>query len=111
MTGVEFLAMFVPHIQLRFECKIRLYGALSTTLRKRWGWIEATSGRESTRPTDPEHVADLIEEDWDSDFLKKRRGGYWNTRKGEAAVALKAGGVSETDLEPGLDYKSDRIQP
>ena len=55
VTGVEFLVMLVPHIQLRFECKIRLDGALSTTLRKRWGWIETTSGQGSTRPTDPEH--------------------------------------------------------
>ncbi|MFN0060514.1 MAG: transposase zinc-binding domain-containing protein [Planctomycetota bacterium] len=39
VTGLEFLALLVPHIQLRFEAKIHLYGALSTTLRKRWGWI------------------------------------------------------------------------
>jgi hypothetical protein len=39
LTGLEFLATLVPHIQLRFEAKIHLYGALSTTLRKRWGWI------------------------------------------------------------------------
>ncbi len=76
VTGVEFLAMLVPHIQLRFECKIRLYGALSTTLRKRWGWIGATPGKGSTHPTDPEHVADPMEEDRDSDFSEKKRGGW-----------------------------------
>ena len=76
MTGLEFLAMLVPHIQLRFEVKIRLYGALSTTMRKRWGWLEDTSGERPTRATDPERVAALIEEDWDTDFLKKRRRGW-----------------------------------
>jgi len=32
--------MLVPHIALRYEVKIRSYGALSTTIRKRFGWIQ-----------------------------------------------------------------------
>ncbi len=42
VTGLEFLAMLVPHITLRYECRIHLYGAISTTFRKRWGWIGKT---------------------------------------------------------------------
>ena len=38
-TGVEFLAHLVPHIQHRYECRIHTYGALSTLLRKRFGWV------------------------------------------------------------------------
>ena len=34
VTPVEFLAMLVPHIALRYEVKIRTYGALSTTVRQ-----------------------------------------------------------------------------
>ena len=34
VTPVEFLAMLVPHIALRYEVKIRTYGALSTTTRQ-----------------------------------------------------------------------------
>lgn len=39
VTGVEFLALLVPHIQHRYPSKIRTYGVLSTTIRKRFGWI------------------------------------------------------------------------
>ena len=34
VTPVEFLAMLVPHIALRYEARIRTYGALSTTIRQ-----------------------------------------------------------------------------
>ena len=34
VTPVEFLAMLVPHIALRYEVKIRTYGALSTSIRQ-----------------------------------------------------------------------------
>ena len=40
LGGVEFLAMLVPHINLRYEVTIRTYGALSTTIRKKFGWIK-----------------------------------------------------------------------
>lgn len=36
---MEFLAHLVPHIQHRYECRIHTYGALSTSIRKRFGWI------------------------------------------------------------------------
>ncbi len=51
VSGVEFLAMLVPHILLRFECSIHYYGALSTTLRRRFGWLcsESPTDRKSRR--------------------------------------------------------------
>jgi hypothetical protein len=39
VSALEFLAMLVPHISLRFEVTIRCYGALSTAIRKKFGWI------------------------------------------------------------------------
>lgn len=39
VTELEFLAMIVPHIQLRYEHKARCYGAISTTLRRSFGWL------------------------------------------------------------------------
>ncbi len=35
------LAQLVPHIQQRYECRIHTYGAFSTTIRRRFGWIGA----------------------------------------------------------------------
>jgi len=40
VSGVEFLALLVPHVLLRFECVIRSYGTASTTTRRRLGWIK-----------------------------------------------------------------------
>jgi hypothetical protein len=40
VTPVEFLAMLVPHVALKYEVTIRSYGALSTTFRKRAGWLQ-----------------------------------------------------------------------
>jgi len=34
LTGVKFLTMLVPHVALRYEVKVRTYGALSTTIRQ-----------------------------------------------------------------------------
>ena len=39
VSPVEFLAMLVPHILLRYEVTIRSYGAASTTFRRKAGWI------------------------------------------------------------------------
>ena len=39
LTGLDFMAKLVPHILLRYECVIRCYGALSTTIRRKFGWI------------------------------------------------------------------------
>jgi hypothetical protein len=40
LTPVEFLAHLVHHVLLRFEVSSRSYGAISTTFRRRLGWIE-----------------------------------------------------------------------
>ena len=39
ITPLEFLARLVPHVCLRYEVTIRCYGALSTTFRRKAGWI------------------------------------------------------------------------
>jgi hypothetical protein len=65
VSGVEFLALLVPHIALRWESRIRTYGAISTRVRKELGWIA-----EETRPEPPNEVV-VAEED--SEFVKIRR--------------------------------------
>jgi hypothetical protein len=40
VTPVEFLAMLVPHVLLKFEVTMRCYGAISTTFRRKLGWIQ-----------------------------------------------------------------------
>ncbi len=67
VSGLEFLAMLVPHIALRFESRIYSYGAISTTIRRQLGWIE--KDQESTEA--PRDVVVLEEEE--SDFVKVRR--------------------------------------
>ena len=49
-SGVEFLALLVPHVLLRFESVIRSYGAASTTTRGRLGWIKKGKA-ETTTPS------------------------------------------------------------
>ena len=66
VTGVEFLAMLIPHINLRHEISARCYGAISTTLRRRFGWIKEES-KEA-----PQNVI-AAEEDGDSEFVKVRK--------------------------------------
>jgi hypothetical protein len=39
VTPVEFLAMLIPHVCLKYEVTMRSYGAISTTFRRRAGWI------------------------------------------------------------------------
>jgi hypothetical protein len=41
LPSVDFLALLVAHVLLRYEVTIRCYGALSTTFRKRVGWVAA----------------------------------------------------------------------
>ena len=41
LSPVDFLALPVGHVHLRYEVRIRSYGALSSTFRKRLGWVEA----------------------------------------------------------------------
>jgi hypothetical protein len=40
LSPVDFLALLVPHVLLKYEITMRSYGAISTTFRKRSGWIE-----------------------------------------------------------------------
>ena len=40
LPAIDFLALLVPHVLLRYEVAIRSYGALSTTIRRRFGWIK-----------------------------------------------------------------------
>ncbi len=56
----------VPHIALRYEVKIRTYGALSTTIRKRFGWIHE---EESSAPD----VITVQQEEEESEFVKVRK--------------------------------------
>ena len=46
LTPLEFLALLIPHVLLRYEVTIRTYGALSTTFRKKVGWIEGPPVKE-----------------------------------------------------------------
>jgi hypothetical protein len=32
--------MLLAHIALRYECRIHTYGALSTTIRRQFGWVD-----------------------------------------------------------------------
>ena len=54
-TPIDFLALLIPHVLLRYEVTIRTYGALSTTFRKKLGWIE----NPPTNEPPPECVAEL----------------------------------------------------
>lgn len=47
---MEFLALLLPHIQHRYQCKTRTYGALSTTMRRRFGWIGMETTAMGARP-------------------------------------------------------------
>ncbi len=68
VSGLEFLAMLVPHIALRFESRIHSCGAISTTIRRELGWIE--KDQESTET--PRDVV-VLEEEEESDFITLRR--------------------------------------
>ena len=46
LPAVDFLALLVPHVLLRYEVTIRLYGAVSTTSRLKAGWIKAPPVKE-----------------------------------------------------------------
>jgi hypothetical protein len=96
VTPVEFLAMLVPHVLLKYEVTLRSYGALSTTFRRRAGWIQrppvdappplAMDSDSSTpalddesRPTSPTSSPAHPQEtpdDADSEFVKRRKRGW-----------------------------------
>ncbi len=45
LPGIEFLALIVPHVKLRYESTIRTYAAISTSSDRRLGWILPSRGR------------------------------------------------------------------
>ena len=63
LSAIDFLALLVPHVLLRQEVSIRCYGALSTAIRHRLGWIKE-------QPTSPPGVT-VVERE--GEFLKLRR--------------------------------------
>ena len=66
-SGVEFLAMLVAHIALRYECRIHTYGALSTTIRRQFGWVDK-KGQSTGAPT-----TDVLTAQEDSECVRLRR--------------------------------------
>ena len=40
LPALDFLALLVPHIALRYQVTVRSYGAASTTFRRKAGWIQ-----------------------------------------------------------------------
>jgi len=67
VRGLEFLAMLVPHIALRFESRIHSYGALSTTIRRQFGWV----GKDEESAQAPKAVVAIEEEE--TEFVTLRR--------------------------------------
>jgi len=66
VSGIEFLALALPHVLLRFEITSRCYGAISTTTRRRLGWsrkAEAKGGAPSVPVLEGE----------ESEFVRVRR--------------------------------------
>jgi hypothetical protein len=68
LSGLEFLAMLIPHVALRFECRIFCYGAISTTIRRRLGWVKKEGEEEKS-----ETPADVTVAEEDSEFVKLRK--------------------------------------
>ena len=109
VTPVEFLAMLVPHIALRYQVTIRYYGALSTTIRKRFDWIHQ---EESSVP----EVITVDEEEEESEFVKVRKRNWarliskvW---KGDPEVFPKCGSklqVLSAISSPTQDDVSEKI--
>lgn len=65
-SALEFLAMLVPHVALRYECRIHSYGASSTTIRRQLGWIKKDEDGDASHDV-------VVVEDEDSEFVKLRR--------------------------------------
>jgi hypothetical protein len=66
VSGVEFLALLVPHVLLRFEVVIRSYGAAATSIRSHLGWIKKAEEKKKA-PAVPVLEAE------ESGFLRVRR--------------------------------------
>lgn len=59
LTALEFLALTVPHVHHRYECRLHFYGAVSTTYRRRWGRIGKHPGP-SHEPEEADEFAEFI---------------------------------------------------
>ena len=60
--------MLVPHIALRYECRIYSYGAISTTTRRKLGWI-----KKGKSPNDAAHPSVTVLEEEESGWVRLRR--------------------------------------
>jgi len=67
LSGVEFLALLVPHVARRFECRIHSYGAISTTIRRALG----SAAKEDRAATQPDEI--VIAQSDQSQFVRLRR--------------------------------------
>ena len=62
--------MLVPHVALRFECRIHSFGAISTTIRKALGWIQKADTSSEEKSQAPPVV---IAESNQSEFVRLRK--------------------------------------
>jgi hypothetical protein len=67
LSGPEFLALLVPHVALRYECRIHYYGAISTTIRRALGW----TAKDKNVSAEPKEV--VIAAGEESKFVRLRR--------------------------------------
>jgi hypothetical protein len=65
VTGLEFLDLLVPQIALRYEARIKNFGAISTKKRIQFGWIAGQGDHQAPSPT--------ALDDQDSDFVRARK--------------------------------------
>jgi hypothetical protein len=109
VSGLEFLALALPHVALRFEVRIRTYGAISTTRRKRLGWIKEPEGEAGV-------PAAVVAEGGESEFVRLRRRSWarliakvW---KDDPSLCSSCGSVMEiiaAITSPGQDDVIEKI--
>ncbi len=77
VSGLEFLASLVAHVALRHECRIHCYGAISTTIRRKFGWVKKEGeGDESSGGVDvtvAEEESEFVVAEEESEFVKLRK--------------------------------------
>jgi hypothetical protein len=96
LPALEFLAMLVPHIMLRYQVTLRSYGAASTTFRRKAGWMREPPTKapppalfaatkllpapkpqpptpEAPRPADPPAPLPIPPQDEDDESLRNRK--------------------------------------
>ena len=70
---MHFLDLLVPHILLRFQSVIHCYGASSTTLHKRFGWIRPTASSQPSASNATAPASVEVIEDEENEFVRVRR--------------------------------------